>query len=161
MVIARSARLANQYLHLIESESKYLDLNLNQNKCSYLAFNGNGTLRFANGQPMICSEEVLYLGVKVTEKIDPKHEIRSRISATMAILERLNLFWLKTKCYKKWKLLVHDAVITSKLFYGLETLEPTIAAANLLNVFQLEGLRKTLNLHTTFVQRRNTNEYVY
>ena len=107
LVIARSARLANHYLHLIESESKYLHLKLKRNKCSYLAFNGHGTLRFANGQPMTCSE-VLYLGVKVTKKMDPKHEIRSGISATMAILKRLDLFWLKTKCCKKWKLLVYD-----------------------------------------------------
>ena len=79
----------------------------------------------------------------------------------MAIPERLDLFWLKTKCCKKWKLLVYDAVITSKLFYGVETLEPTTAAANLLNVFQLKGRRKILNLHTTYLQRRNTNKYVY
>ena len=43
---------------------------------------------------------------------------------------------------------------------GLETLEPTEAAGRLLNTFQLKGLRKKLKLHTTFVQRNNSNEYV-
>ena len=77
-------------------------------------------------------------------------------------LQRIyRLLWLKTKCYKKWKLLVYDAVITSKFLYDLKTLKPTAAAANLLNTFQLEGLRKMLNFNTIYVQRRNTNEYVY
>ena len=51
--------------------------------------------------------------------------------------------------------------ITSKLLYGLETLELTQGAAQLLNKFQLKGLRKILNLQTTYVQRENTNELVY
>ena len=37
----------------------------------------------------------------------------------------------------------------------------TEAAGRLLNTFQLKGLRKKLKLHTTFVQRNNSNEYVY
>ena len=44
---------------------------------------------------------------------------------------------------------------------GLETLEPTQGAAQLLNTFQLKGLGKILNLRTTYVQRENTNELVY
>ena len=79
----------------------------------------------------------------------------------MAILKKLDIFWIKTHCSKKWKLLVFNAVITSKVLYGLETLEPTEAAGRLLNTFQLKGLRKILKLHTTFVQRNNSNEYVY
>jgi hypothetical protein len=73
----------------------------------------------------------------------------------------LDIFWIKTHCSKKWKLLVFNAVITSKVLYGLETLEPTEAAGRLLNTFQLKGLRKILKLHTTFVQRNNSDEYVY
>ena len=72
----------------------------------------------------------------------------------------MGIFWIKTHCSKKWKLLVFNAVITSKVLYGLETLEPTEAAGRLLNTFQLKGLRKKLKLHTTFVQRNSSNEYV-
>ena len=75
--------------------------------------------------------------------------------------KKLDIFWLKTNCNKKRKLLVYNAVITSKLVYGLETLEPTASAEKILNTFQLKGLRKILQLHTTFNTRSNTNEYVY
>ena len=66
----------------------------------------------------------------------------------MAILKTLDIFWIKTHCSKKWKLLVFNAVITSKVLYGLETLEPTEAAGRLLNTFQLnKGFAK--NSETT------------
>ena len=79
----------------------------------------------------------------------------------MAILKKLDIFWLKTRCSKKWKLLVYNTVITSKILYGLETLEPTESASKLLNTFQLRGLGKILRLHSTYIQRQNPNEYIY
>ena len=47
------------------------------------------------------------------------------------------------------------------MLYRLETLKPTESASRLLNTFQLKGLRKILRLHTTYIQRQNTNKYVY
>ena len=56
---------------------------------------------------------------------------------------------------------MYSSVIVSKPLYGLESLEPTDATGKLLGAFQLKGLRQILRLHTTFIQRLNTNEYVY
>ena len=67
----------------------------------------------------------------------------------------------KLLVYKKWKLLVYNSVIVSRVLYGLESLEPTENIGRMLDLFQLKGLRKILNLHTTFVNRNNTNEFVY
>ena len=110
---------------------------------------------------MTSTDEAKYLGALITRTIIPRDEIRKRISATMVVLKKLDVFWLKNQCSKKWKLLVYNAVITSKVLYGLQTLEPTESASRLLNTFQLRGLRKILRLHTTYIQRQNTNEYVY
>ena len=79
----------------------------------------------------------------------------------MVILKNLDIFWLETNCNKKWKLLVYNAVITTKLLYGLETLEPTESAGKLLNTVQLKGLRKIRQVHTTFINRSNPTAYVY
>ena len=46
---------------------------------------------------------------------------------------------------------LYNAVITSKVQYGLETPEPTESATRLLNVFPLRGLRKIIRLHTTYM----------
>ena len=54
-----------------------------------------------------------------------------------------------------------DAVVKSKLLYGLDTAMLSDAALRKINGFQLKGLRKILKLKTTFVERTNTNAFVY
>ena len=161
LILTKNFASANQYLHLIEEEFQYLDLNVNKSKCCYIAFNCRGSIAFQNGDPMKSTNEPTYLGASITRTVNPKHEIRRRISATIAISKKIVIFWEKTQCNRSWKLRVFNAVFTSKVFYGLETLEPTESAGRLLNTFQLKGLRKILKLHTTYIQRHNTNEYVY
>ena len=53
------------------------------------------------------------------------------------------------------------SVIVSRVLYGLEPLELTQNIVRMLDIFQLNGLRKILYLHTTYINRNNTNEYVY
>ena len=60
-------------------------------------------MRFKNGEQMKCAEETTYLGASITKPVDRQHEIRKRISATMAVLKKLDVFWLKANCNKKWE----------------------------------------------------------
>eukprot|EP00972_Heterocapsa_arctica_P087360 12883775-Heterocapsa_arctica.AAC.1 len=59
-------------------------------------------------------------------------------------LKQLNVFWTKSPASIKWKLRVYDAVIVSKLLYGLEALSLTDADVAKLDAFQIRGLRKIL-----------------
>ena len=105
--------------------------------------------------------EATYLGACITAKVNPRTEIRKRISQTMPTLKKLDVFWNKAKCNKQWKILVLNAVIMSKLTYGLETIEPTTAVNEMLNTLQLKGLRQILDMTTTYVEQESTNENVY
>ena len=78
----------------------------------------------------------------------------------MPVLKKLDLFWKQANIPKKWKLQVFQSVCVSKLFCSLEALQPTEATASKLNTFQLKGLRKILNMETTYTKRENTNEEV-
>ena len=60
-----------------------------------------------------------------------------------------------------WKLIVFDAVIRTKLLYGLESAQLNESAKKKLDTFQLKGLRNILKLKTTFIDRSNTNEEVF
>ena len=71
------------------------------------------------------------------------------------------LFWSKANCPQDFKLTVFDAVICSKLVYGLEVLHLPAYLMSKLDVFQLKGLRKILNMKTTFVDRNNFNAKVF
>ena len=72
LIIAKSASTANAYLHLIEKESEYLDLKLNQDKCDYISFNNpRGRIRFRTGTAMKASNETTYLGAIITDTFLP------------------------------------------------------------------------------------------
>ena len=45
--------------------------------------------------------------------------------------------------------------------YGLESAQLNDTAKRRIDAFQLKGLRKILNLKTTYVDRNNTNQRVY
>jgi len=161
LLITKSTAMAKKLLHLVEEESEYYDLKLNQKKCNYISYNFNANITFKDGTRMPKISEAVYLGANITLKVDPQVEIRRKISMTMPVLKKLDIFWNKTKCCNAWKIQVLNAVIVSKLIYGLETIEPTEGVANMLNAFHLRGLRKILGMKTTFVDRANTNERVY
>ena len=59
-----------------------------------------------------------------------------------------------------WKLSIFQAVIISKLFYGLDTLIATETTLHKLDTFQMQGLRKILGAPPTFIDRTNTDESV-
>ena len=79
----------------------------------------------------------------------------------MATWKKLDIFWKRTNCPAKFKLIVYDAVIRSKLVYGLNCVHIPEAVITQLNAFQLKGLRKILKITTTFVDRTHTNKMVF
>lgn len=76
----------------------------------------------------------------------------------MPVWSSLKLFWLHGNSSIKAKLLVWNAVIRSKLLYGLIGSWITEATRRFLQTFQLRGLRRILQLPTTFVNRAYTND---
>ena len=54
-----------------------------------------------------------------------------------------------------------EAVLRSKLLYGMETAQLNEPQMKRLDLFQLKALRKVLKLPTTFVSRGNTNDKVF
>ena len=69
-------------------------------------------------------------------------------------------YWKASNANQTWKLIIFDAVIRSKLLYGLETVHLTSALLKQNDAFQLRGLRKILRLAPAFVDRANTNRAV-
>ena len=70
-------------------------------------------------------------------------------------------YWKATKANQRWQLIIYDAIIRSKLLYGLEALQLTEAMSKKLDTFQLKGLRQILRLETTFINRANSNKQVF
>ena len=134
---------------------------MNRDKCNFISFNCKANITFKSSHPIKQVEEAVYLGANITRDIEPRLEIRRNNSMTMPVFKKLGVLWNKTKCCKARKIQVLNAVIVSKLIYGLETIEPTAGVKNILDTFPLKGLRKILAMKTTFIDRANTDQRVY
>ena len=91
--------------------------------------------------------EVKYLGCMINDKGDPRKEVRKRVSECMATMKKLDCFWKHTNNTIKWKLITFNAIIKTKLMYGLESAQLNDSIKRYLDTFQLKGLRKILRTH--------------
>lgn len=78
----------------------------------------------------------------------------------MQTIKNLHVFWRNATCPQRFKILAADAVIRSKLLYGMDSAQLTLTTATRLDTLQLKNYRKILHMDTTYINRANTNEKV-
>ena len=128
--------------------------------CVHLVMNGCREVRFQDGTPVPKQVETVYLGCTLSVKAQAETEVRDRISVCSAIWKRMGAFFKGSNCSKKFKIRVYDAVVRSKLAYGLESLQINECLKARIDAFHLKGLRQILKLEPTFRNREMTNEHV-
>ena len=157
VLVAKDTQTVHTLLHAIEVESEYYNMRLNKDKCNYIARNKNNIIRFKDGSRLSAVEQVTYLGGNLNKRVSPKAEVDSRIAAATGQANKLKLFWKKSMSSLQWKVTVYNAIVCSKLLYGLETVQMTSALESKLDAFQQKGLRRILNIPPTFIDRSWTN----
>ena len=118
-------------------------------------------MKFKNKEPVKEVNKAKYLGCMLCKDSDTTMEVRGRIREAMGILKKMHCFWRHSDCTLRFKLVVMQAVLYSKILFGLESAELTTGALRILDVFHLKCLRKILKIKTTYVDRANTNAQVY
>ena len=76
-------------------------------------------------------------------------------------MQQLNTFWLHSNCPVKFKLIAADAVIRTKLLYGMDSAQLGEPELKRINVVQLQILSKILGMKTTFIDRENSNRKIW
>ena len=140
--LTNTKQAAEIILHKIQEESSRYNMKLNQSKCILLGMNSSGSAQSLDGGYMRVADRAPYLGTNMSAKGNPHFERSSRIINTTTTLNKLDLLWKKAPASTTWKLRVHDAVISSKLLYGLESASLTNAEYERLDSFQIKALRK-------------------
>ena len=136
-------------------------MKLNYAKCINITINRKKSrVAYMNKEEVPRKQKAVYLGAILTDTNDNHSEINNRISDCIVTSNRLKLFWNKAKTTIKWKLQVFDAMIRSKLLYGLETIQLTQNEKLRLDAFQMKGIRRILQIPPTHVDRTWTNELV-
>ena len=161
MLVTQDTRSMHRILHAIEAESAYCGLELNKGKCNVIAMNGKNKIKFSDGSELKHESQVTYLGGTITKDVNINTEVMDRIASATNVWRSLDTFWKHTKCANRTKMIIYDAVVKTRLLYGLETVELTKNQHSKLNAFHLKGLRKILKMKTTYIDRTCTNEEVF
>ena len=91
-------------------------------------------------------ESAAYLGAKITKNNSNRQEVEERISKALETCNKLKQFLKKASCRTKWKIQVYNAVIISKLIYGLETMYLNESLLKRLDAFQITWLRHIMGI---------------
>ena len=158
--ISQSETAMNALLAAIENEGRKYGLRLNRGKCEYLKFGMAGQVKFSNGDLVKSMDEVKSLGCLLNAQGDPGNEVGKRIKDSMATLMKMQIFFRHGDSTFSEQLNVFNAVLASKLMYGLESVVMNKSVLNRLDTFQLKGLRKILHIPKTYFDRRYTNDHV-
>ena len=105
-------------------------------------------------------KKATYLGTILSDTIDNKVEVAKRLAEATATANKLKIFWNKASNPAWWKIRAYDAIIRSKLLYGLECIQLTEAEIHELDAYQIKGLRRILHIPPTHIDRTWTNDKV-
>jgi len=160
LLIGDNAKILNLLIAAIEKHSERYGMKLNKNKCVHISMNCKAKIKFSDGKEMKSADEATYLGSNMSKKHLTRREIEARISSALNTAKKLNIFFKKTKCSEAWKLQVYNAVIISRLLYGIESLELTDSLKTRLDAFQIRGLRHILGIEHSFWSRVTNKEII-
>lgn len=141
-------------VHKIQRESAHYNLKFNQSKCCLLRMNAIQTIQYEDGQRVPIVNQAVYLGITFTANGNYHTEISDRIAASMTTLKP-DISWNKSPLSKKWELRVYDAVLTTKLLYGLESASLPNTDKNRLDTFQNKGLRTILGIKHAYTSQES------
>ena len=145
-------------LALVIEHSKPYNLSLNPGKCQLLVTNDVGSrVNFPDGTPVERHAQIKYLGATFTTTLDNNTILRQKLTDATATMRTLSPLWTDTHISTPWKLVVYNAVIRSRVFYTLETLELTTGQQRILDTLYFRGLRRILRKRSTFMDRTWTH----
>ena len=142
LLIMKKTQHMNKFIKEIERESDYYNLRLNRDKCITIEMGGNFDIKFQAGQQLNKENNAKYLGSIMSTNAHRNIEINQRIRDTHYIFDKLHIFLKKTSTPIKWKIRVFNAVVISKLTYGMEALTLLESDEAKINTICYKGLRK-------------------
>lgn len=156
-LITTTAPSMNKLVGKIDTCAAHFGLKFNYSKCIAINYNTPYTTKFKNGDKIPTGIETVYLGATIRKDHDVCREITKRIGTCFATLKRMDLFWNNANCPLKFRIQVHDAVIRSKLVYGMESVMITKALMSKIDTLQLKGLRKNIR-NENHIHRPNQHQ---
>ena len=145
IVVSETEEACEELLNKWRPSGEYR-LKQNKDQCVNLNMNTEEQQTFKNRERLVKAEEVVYVGNTLNTRANVTVDIDKQIQQVNITLWKLNACWKASVASKKWQLLIFDAVMKSKLLYGMEKVQMTEAAMKIVDAFEMKGLRKFNNL---------------
>jgi hypothetical protein len=159
-LVGKRSQELNKILWAIEKHSARYGMKLNRGKCVCINMGVRNVIKFKNGEKMKQENEATYLGGVISKQALSRTEVESRVKKALETCRKLNIFFKKAKCDKTWKLQVYNAVIISKLTYGLETLYLNDSLLKRLDAFHMRGLRHVMGIQHSYWSREKNEDII-
>jgi hypothetical protein len=161
LIFGEPGRSLDAFLWAIESVSCAYGLKLNRSKCAHLSlWQSAPKVEFSSGTAVSREARSDYLGSMMNISVAPKAEVNRRLALARYTWLTLRNFWREGLLSVKDRLLIYQALIESKLTYGLHVLPLKDELLNKMNAFQMRGIRQLLKIAPTHVDRNNSNKKV-
>ena len=146
-------------LALTIEHSQPYNLYLTKEKCQLLVTNDNyKEVLFPDGSPVKKQASIKYLGTIFSATLDVYMITKQRIMEASQTMHLLTPLRKDNQIPTAWKLVVFNAIIRSRIFYTLETVELTPSHQRTLDTLYYRGLRKILHKPATYIDRTSTHE---
>ena len=118
--IGSDVKVINRQIRRIQTIGEQYGLHLNKDKCEVITYGPLADIRFKEGDRMKQKDEAKYLGCHLNDDNSIKRELDRRITECAIIWRKLDIFWIYSDCSIRKKIQVYDAIIRTKLLYGME-----------------------------------------
>ena len=159
LLLTKTAKQMTDTLALIIDHSDTYNLSLNKEKCQLLVTNDlNCPVYFPDRTLVAKHDSIKYLGVTFHAKLDMGYILRQKLSEAAQTMRILAPLWSDSQITPAWKLTVFNAIIRTRIFYTLETLQITPSQQKKLDTLYYRGLRRILKKPSTYIDRTWTHE---
>ena len=116
------------------------------------------TVRTPDCNSIPCKTRMQYLGTTLSEDVRDKHEILKRMAMARKDFIALSNVWRRSALTWKRKLAIYDAIIESKLLYGLSSICLTVTQERQLNGFQNRCVRTIIGVKPSYISRVSNDD---
>ena len=153
LIMGVNAPFVEQFIAAIERTGREYGLSLHWGKVQLVKVRNNATVAAPDGKPFDPVDSMVYLGSLVHKDGRASAELSRRIGMCGALFRLARQIWAHTYISMQRKLQIFNALITSKLLYGLTAIWLGIAQQRKLDGFHCRCLRRIGKIPPAFISR--------
>lgn len=157
-LMAEDGGTAQTLLNIVVEKASIYGLGPNWDKTVHLPGRHFSDINSNAGQPLTTTAKAIYLGAVVDSSGLSNGSLARRLGEAKGALDKLILAWRHTGVKRTRKIELLNAMVTSKLLYGLDVLCLRQADRARVDAFHAQALRKVMGILPSYFSRISNAE---